>query len=141
MIDRIVKWQKERLLDKQPFNPEVEITNIVEEIYEMFDVKDKRFNERAIASYNTKNLIEHMRMWGGSFDNEEAVVDAFADIIVFSVGAIMKLGYDPEKVMDEVLKEIESRKGKIVDGKFVKDTSEKAKKQWYKANLANCRVR
>jgi predicted HAD superfamily Cof-like phosphohydrolase len=65
---------------------------------------------------------------------KEEIVDAFADIIVFSTGAIIKNGYDPEKVMDEVLKEIESRTGKIIDGKFVKDTDVKM----YKAKFSEC---
>lgn len=64
----------------------------------------------------------------------EEIVDAFADIIVFSTGAIIKNGYNPEKVMDEVLKEIESRSGKIIDGKFVKDLNVKT----YKANFSEC---
>lgn len=41
--------------------------------------------------------------------NEEESIDALADIIVFAVGSVWKLGYDIEKVMDETLKEIEDR--------------------------------
>ncbi|MCD5383113.1 hypothetical protein LR002_03245, partial [Candidatus Gracilibacteria bacterium] len=65
----------------------------------------------------------------------EQVVDAAADIIVFATGLIAKMGYDPDVVMDEVLKEIESRKGEIIDGKFVKFKDEEAKKNWYKADF------
>ena len=60
--------------------------------------------------------------------------DAYADIIVFAIGAIMKLGYDPEKALIEVGKEINSRVGTMVDGKFEKDLSEGAKANWYKAD-------
>jgi predicted HAD superfamily Cof-like phosphohydrolase len=71
-------------------------------------------------------------------ENKDAPVDGFADIIVFSVGAIIKMGYEPKCVLAETLKEINSRTGKIIDGKFIKDTSEEAKKRWYKADHSKC---
>jgi predicted HAD superfamily Cof-like phosphohydrolase len=51
----------------------------------------------------------------------EDQLDALADVIVFAVGAMVKLKANPNCVMDETLKEIESRTGEIIDGKFVKD--------------------
>ncbi len=65
----------------------------------------------------------------------EQIVDAFADIIVFATGAITKLNYDPSKVMEEVYKEVNSRTGSIIDGKFVKDTDAVI----YKADLPSCK--
>ena len=68
--------------------------------------------------------------------SKEQVIDAAADIIVFATGLIWKMWYNPDIVMDEVLKEIESRKWKIIDWKFVKDKSEDAVKNWYKADFS-----
>jgi len=70
--------------------------------------------------------------------NKEVLADAYADIIVFAVGSLLKLGYDPECVMNEVVKEISSRTGKVIDGKFVKDKSPEAQAKWYKADFPKC---
>lgn len=114
-IERIVEWNKQRLLDKQEFSLKTECVNIIEELIEA--------NYRSLKSEKARQFAN--QIYGFIESNEkvskEHIADAFADIIVYSVGAILKLGYDPNIVMDEVLKEIESRTGSIIDGKFVKD--------------------
>ena len=57
-------------------------------------------------------------------------VDAFTDIIVFATGAILKLGHDPIVAIEECGKEVNSRVGEMVDGKFEKDLSEAAQANW-----------
>lgn len=71
--------------------------------------------------------------------NNDTRVDALADIIVFVSTEMMKLQYDYTKVLDEVAKEINSREGEIVNGKFEKYLTDVAKSKWYKANFYNCR--
>jgi len=51
----------------------------------------------------------------------------------------MKLGYHPGMVLEEISKEINSRVGEMVEGKFTKDTSEEAKANWYKADFTKCK--
>ena len=69
------------------------------------------------------------------------VVDAAADIIVFATGLIAKMGFDPDSVMAEVQKEIDSRVGsKDASGKWVKDKSPEAKANLYKADFKKCRT-
>jgi hypothetical protein len=63
------------------------------------------------------------------------------DIIVFATGAIRKIGYDPDIAMDEVLKEIESRVGSVIDGKFTKDKSPEAVANWYKADFKKAKIK
>lgn len=55
--------------------------------------------------------------------NEYEQVDALADIIVFATGALHKMGYDPEAVLSETLKEINSREGSVNEstGKWEKN--------------------
>ena len=72
--------------------------------------------------------------------NEEGMVDALADICVFAMGDIMKLGYDPEKVFEEVGKEINSREGEFINGKFTKFKTPEAVAKWYKADFTGCRL-
>lgn len=64
---------------------------------------------------------------------EEEAIDAFADLIVFSVGAMWKLGYDPTEAMKETLKEINSRGGSFDSeiGKWVKKKSGREYKAQY----------
>ncbi len=133
-IAQIANWQKERGLDTQEFNLQTELTNIVEEIFEMFDHPEARQR----AGSDVENLILYMQMHGNEIAKKEQLADAFTDIIVFSVGALLKLGYCPECVMDEVIKEINSRTGKMIDGKWVKDTSEEARAKWHEADFKRC---
>jgi len=129
-IDGIIKFQKDRLLDKQPFNFETEVLHILEELVEMLGYESLYARDKA------KTIYQHFRNYEPV--EEEKLVDAFADIIVFSVGSIMKLGYDPRCVLNEVSKEINSRVGSIIDGKFVKDKSPEAKAKWYRADYLCC---
>ena len=129
-IDGIIKFQKDRLLDKQQFNFETEVLHILEELVEMLGYESLYAREKA------KTIYQHFRNYEPV--EKEKLVDAFADIIVFSIGSIMKLGYEPRCVLNEVSKEINSRVGSIVDGKFIKDKSPEAKSKWYKADYKRC---
>lgn len=74
-------------------------------------------------------------------NNEDDMVDALCDLVILSIGAIYKLGYNPSEAMLETLKEIHSRKGKFnpETGKWEKDDSKEAKKYWYKAQYNECK--
>lgn len=94
IFNRIVKWNDERRLLVPPVH-----------------MKE--------ASFIAEELSEFLRS-----NNTDDRIDAMADIIVFAVGYIAKLGLNPELVIDECLKHIESRKGYFDDsqGKFIKTT-------------------
>jgi len=130
-INEIIRFQKDRLLDKQEFNFETEVLHILEELVEMIGYESLYAREKAKTVFQHFKNHEHVE--------EEKLVDAFADIVVFSVGSIMKLGYDPKCVLNEVSKEINSRVGSIVDGKFVKNKSQEARAKWYKAQYFKCK--
>ena len=137
IFSRIVKWNEERLLIKTPkdVNVERESAFIVEELLEMnTDLKSDEANVKALDL--VKNEI--VKDWFKPTD--EQVVDAAWDIIVFATGLIRKMWYDPDLVMEEVLKEIESRKWEIIWWKFVKDKSDEAKKSWYKADFSKAKI-
>ena len=136
ILSRIVEWNRERLLLKTPkdVNLEVESSFIVEELLEMnTNLLSDEANERA-RKLVKKEILEE---WFQS--KPEQVVDAAADIIVFATGLIAKMWYDPDVVMDEVLKEVESRKWEVVDWKFVKFKDEEAKRNWYKADFSKAK--
>ena len=45
-----------------------------------------------------------------NYGDEDKMLDSLADLVVIAVGEIRKMGFNPCIVLDEVLKEIESRK-------------------------------
>lgn len=141
VIKEIEKFQTTRMLDKQEFDAGNEAVNIIEEVLEMHGYAVPK-EERSFLKYEWVRFIERQVEAGSAvpttYFDTESKVDAFADIIVFAVGAIMKLGYDPTCVLKEVALEINSRHGSIVDGKFQKDTSPEAKAKWYKADFTWC---
>ena len=126
ILGKIVDWNKERKLNEQTFKLKEEISFIIEELLESTG-EYKSIDARSKALELVKTFKDN--------DNDEEIIDAFGDIIVFATGTILKLGYDPDKVMEEIFKEIDSRKGKIIDGKFVKDPLIMP----YKADLKKCK--
>lgn len=111
IIDSIIDWNEERGLNE--FNIFAESKMLNEELEELLDA-----------------------------ETDDERIDALCDLVVLSIGAMYKLGYNPEEAMFETLKEIHSRKGRFnsATGKWEKDKSEDAKKQWYKANYDNCKI-
>jgi len=132
IFQRIVNWNKERNLIKTPedLNLKNEASFIIEEILEMTsDLKSDEANE------NARKIVEEI-ISDNYKPSQEQIVDAAWDIIVFATWIIAKAWYNPDIVMEEILKEIESRKWKIIDWKFVKDKSPEAQKNWYKADFS-----
>ena len=110
---RIKDWSDERLITQQNPDRNGFLAMIVEELGEFLEAK-----------------------------NDHGRVDAMADIIVFCYGEIAKYGYDGDKVMDEVIKEISSRTGAYdpTTKKWQKDKSPEAQAKWYTADFTDCRI-
>jgi len=142
LIKQIEQWQKDRLLDQQPYDALNEATNIIEELLEGFGFevpKDKRIALKVNVRDMLSLIADKMDLVYKEPTSEDRL-DSIVDQIVLSLGSIMKLGYDVECALEEVHKEINSRTGSIVDGKFQKDTSEEAKAKWVKADYSKCKV-
>ncbi len=156
IIERIIEWNKERGLDKNEFSLDAENVNCLEEIFETYEFNNgliKDIIDRHLPAESTDNIEKDLAMlvisllhsmgFASHKTDEHEIIDSLADRIVFSVGAMLKLGYDPRKVMDETLKEIESRTGAYnpEQDKWVKDTSNEAKAKWYKADYSKCKIK
>jgi hypothetical protein len=113
-FQKIVVWNEERNLLAPGFEHVRETSYILEELLESTGAYDSE-----TARVKAKELAAELI--GNTLVQPEVALDAWADIIVFASGAIAKMGYDPSKVMDEVYKEVNSRTGQLIDGKFVKD--------------------
>jgi len=128
MFQKIVEWNRERGILQLEFNQVKETSFIVEELLESTGHYDS-------VSAREKALVLAADIVGTPDTSPEQIVDAYADIIVFATGAMAKLGYDPSKVMEEVYKEIHSRTGEMVEGKFVKNPEAKV----YQADFTDCK--
>jgi len=107
--DRIRQWNIDRGLLDNGFDPKLESRLLTEELEEFNDAK--------------------------AWDEQ---VDAICDLMVISIGSLWKMGIDPDKAMEEVLREIESRSGKLDEnGKFQKILTGEE----YKADYSKCVLR
>ena len=112
--NRIRQWSDERMITEQKPDKNGFVAMIVEELGEFLESK-----------------------------TEEGRIDAMADIIVFAYGEMAKYGYDGDKVMNEVIKEISSRTGAYDPNtkKWQKDKSEEAQSKWYTADFKDCKLK
>jgi len=136
IFQRIVKWNEERMLIKTPKEANLwnEVSFIAEELLEM--TSDLKSGE---ANIEAKKIVTE-KFSQKENPTDEQIIDAAWDIIVFATWLIRKKWYNPDIVMNEVLKEIESRKWEIINWKFIKDKTEEAKKAWYKADFSKAKV-
>lgn len=129
MFQKIVQWNTERGLLEKGFNQEKETSFIIEELLEATGNYDS-ISAREKAEEYAKEITSNAKQ------EDHDVIDALFDIVIFASGAMAKLGYNPTKVMDEGFREINSRTGTLIDGKFVKDPN--AKK--YEADFSQCKL-
>jgi len=135
-MENLIRFQTDRDLHKKSFVLENEVANIFEELLEAggLDVpKDNRPELKAELEIFIQSLIAKSIATEALFGAHDQV-DAFADIITFATGAILKLGHNPLIAIAECGKEVNSRVGVMVDGKFEKDLSDEAKSNWYTAD-------
>ena len=142
-LDGLIKYQTDRGLDKRKYSWHTESANILEEMFEAngYDIpkQERPWLLDTVKFLRTKASTNPLISWKPA--TKDMMVDAFADIIVFAVGAILKLGYDPKKVLVEVGKEINSREGEIINGKFEKYLDDEHVAKWYKANYKSCCIK
>ena len=139
-MKELIRYQTDRNLDTELYDLTNEAANIFEELLEAggLDVpKANRPKLRAALRNFTQTLIaDGIAVSDGNRVSNYDQIDAFCDIITFSVGALLKLGHDPIKAIEECGKEINSRVGEMVDGKFEKTLTESARANWYKADYS-----
>lgn len=110
---KIKEWSDERFITQQTPDKNGFVSMIVEELGEFIEA-----------------------------DTTEGRIDAMADIIVFCYGEIAKYGYDGDKVMNEVIKEISSRTGAYSEEtkKWQKFKTIEAMALWYEADFTDCKL-
>jgi len=151
-LKELERFQTDRLLHKNTFDLRIATMNIFEELLEAHGVGDNKERDCADIMYEELERIVAQTIWFKNNRPEEMdgityseptieeQIDAFCDIQVFAGGEVGKLGYSNEQCLIEVGKEINSRTGEIVNGKFEKFKTEEAMSKWYKANFAQCKL-
>lgn len=145
-ITEIMRFQTDRELDKKEYDALNEHTNIIEELLESIKYDVPKAN-RLLLSEEVRSFmtsiqnkgIAHPVVYKSDIEEEEAIIDAYCDVIVFCIGSIMKLGYSPNIALIETAMEINSREGEIVNGKFEKYLTDEYKAKWYKANYSKAK--
>lgn len=107
---RVLEWASSKgILDKA--TPLSQMGKTIEEVEETRDALLAQVN--GLDHYvNSKNVV---------CDTDEEVLDGFGDILVTILIGCKLQGVDPLVALEEALKIIEARTGKMVDGTFVKD--------------------
>ena len=89
-------------------------------------------------------ITEELGEWLEACDNndEHEKVDALADVIVFSLTELLKMGYHTDKVLLETAREINSRTGEWNEEaqKWQKYKTPAAKALWVKSDFTNCKL-
>ena len=139
-IKEIVRFQTDRDLHLKDYDSLNEATSIVEELLEAQGLDVTKANRAKLTQkwldfiHDCEETKVADRVTAFNEVLKSEAVDAYCDTVVFAVGAILKLGYDPELALQEVAKEINSREGFMVGGKFEKDLSAEAVAKHYKAD-------
>lgn len=163
IANNLSQWRKDRNITKD-MQRENFLTLIQEELKEYFEAKkveDKidalcdmavitinssktdslyplaHLYPREITNPNTELGIQIDKVIASDFDDTETL-----NLLALIANLVEGLGYDFILSMHETVKEISSRRGAWSEekGKWIKDTSEEARKMWYKANYKKCRI-
>lgn len=144
VLCEMIRFQTDRGLDKKEYNIDNEVQLVMEELLEAYGVKDKKDKEYSKAMVKSlKVLVESIRLYEPDFyeePTEHDEVDAFCDAMEFLSGAILKRGYNPIISLAEMAKQINSRTGKFINGKFEKDRSPEAKAKEYQADFTKAKL-
>lgn len=147
VLENMIRFQTDRQLHLSKFNLEIASKNILEELMEAHGIVDDCYESKEIRKDELYrgliSLINEAKMFTPEkFEEptEEVIIDSFCDIVEFAIGEPIKLGYDIVECLDEMQKEINSRTGSIINGKFEKDKSIEAQAKWYKADFTKARL-
>ena len=142
-IKELREWRNDRNITTP--NTKVYIENVLEELLEIVysDKKMIELNKKMIMEYYFfDKLLEDL--------DEKNTLDAILDISVFSTNEAELMGYDMDKAMNEVVKEISSRVQDPIQkeewsksgavGKWQKSERDEHKKLWYKADFDKAKI-
>lgn len=141
IFNRWKEWSDSRGITAQEVGGANDWTEVSNDIDKLHARVIKHHNCSGYVVSKLEELAEYAD--GKITCDEDEIVDAIADSMTYDATELCKMGYDIEKVLNEVLKVVESRVGKWNNelGKFDKDKSPEAKANWYRPDYVNnCKV-
>ena len=144
VLCEMIRFQTDRGLDKKEYNIDKEMQLVMEELLEAKGIKDDEFKTYSKLMVRRLNNVvalvisEEPERYVKPSEHDE--VDAFCDAMEFLSGALLKRGYNPIIALEEMGKQINSRTGTFIDGKFEKDRSPEAKAKEYQADFNKARL-
>ena len=140
IFEELKRFREDRKLDLEEFDLETYLRKDYEETFELMGLPDFYCKDMAKrrAKIDVDFLSTDQRILDNKiklFSNSFVRADAMGDKIVFAVEALEQQGFDANLLLLEVAKEINSREGEIVDGKFEKFRTPEAEAKWYKADF------
>jgi hypothetical protein len=145
-IEEMMLYQSERGLDKLEYNPLNEASMVFEEILESLgynlDKSNREVLKNKLLTFMNNLYVENIIT---ELDKSEYTghnrIDPHLDQIELNIGAIMKLDYAVSASILEMAKEIRSRKGEIINGKFEKFTKDDPRyEEPYKADYSKTKL-
>jgi NTP pyrophosphatase (non-canonical NTP hydrolase) len=94
LIQNVISWAEDKNIDNYD-NRQAQMLKVIEEVGET-------------ASAILK-------------DNDDAVIDGIGDSLVTLIILSIQMGYHPEYCLNKAWEEIKDRKGKTINGTFIKD--------------------
>lgn len=131
IVNRVINWNKERGLDEQDYNMNREFGFIMEEMLEGLGFNQLFSSKIEFRGY-IKNSIEHIVddvvLEEKPIPVSAEQADAFGDIIVFAIGALMKICIknpelgSPDELLERIMLANDAKGNKVdADGKIIKD--------------------
>ena len=131
IVERVIQWNIERGLDKQDYNMNREFGFIMEEMLEGLGFNQLFPSKIEFRDYIRKSIIQII---DDTISQEKNVpvsadqADAFGDIIVFAIGALMKICNKnpelgtPDELLERIMLANDNKGNKVdADGKIIKD--------------------
>lgn len=113
LIDNVLEWAKERnIIEGSTASKQLEKT--AAELIELAVAvgRDELHTELGLASESDSNLLEKCTM---------DIADGIGDVLVTLIIVTEQTGLDIEDCLACAYNQIKDRKGKMIDGKFVKE--------------------
>ena len=129
VFSRIKDWNQSR--NNLDFEMRREVKMIAEELFEaMLYTREEAKTESeefAVYAFDNYNALMYNHDTNDSYTRllyDSDMADAFGDILFIAIGSLIKLGYDPEKVLLNICDHNDAKgSSKDKDGKIIKDTS------------------
>jgi hypothetical protein len=131
IVNRVINWNKERGLDKQDYNMNREFGFIMEEMLEGLGFNQLFSSKTDFRDYIRKSITQII---DDTISQEKNIpvsseqADAFGDIIVFAIGALMKICNQnpelgsPDELLERIMLANDAKGNKVdADGKIIKE--------------------